>query len=292
MERTSIKYFINNSLAPDRNISSVGFEKILAGTPYPTSNHSSGYYFSPDKGRVLKEYQLVYITEGEGVLETKSGGVFPIRQGMIFVLFPNERHTYYPNYDVGWSQYWIGFCGVGVDRWMENEYCSKESPVFKVGINGEIVSLFRKAIHIANEEPSLFQQVLNGLVAYLVALMCSIDKNRCVDNDDFSTKINYACALMQELIDQPVSMHEIARKSGLGYSLFRKLFKERMHCAPVQYYQELKIRKAMDLLTNTAIPIKEVAYQLDYESPAYFSARFKKQTGRSPVEYREEFGIK
>lgn len=113
-----------------------------------------------------------------------------------------------------------------------------------------------------------------------------------MDNDDFSTKINYACALMQELIDQPVSMHEIARKSGLGYSLFRKLFKERMHCAPVQYYQELKIRKAMDLLTNTAIPIKEVAYQLDYESPAYFSARFKKQTGKSPVEYREEFGIK
>lgn len=292
MERTSVKYFVKNSLGPDRNISSVGFEEIPPGTSYPTSNHSTGYYFHPDKGRILKEYQLVYITEGKGVLETKSGGVFTIERGMIFVLFPEEWHTYYPEFNTGWSHYWIGFSGPEVDGWMKNEYCTLESPVFKVGVNDEIVSLFRKAINIANEEHSLYQRVLSGLVTYLVALMCSIDQNRCVENDDFSSKVDYACVLMRELIDQPVSMHEIARKSGMGYSLFRKLFKERMHCAPVQYFQNLKIQRAIDLLTTTVIPIKEVAYQLDFESPAYFSARFKKQTGKSPNEYREEFGIK
>lgn len=256
MERMSIKYFMSNSPGPDRNISSVGFEEIPPNTSYPTLNHSVGYYFNPDKGRILKEYQLIYITEGEGVLETRSGGVFTIKRGMIFVLFPGEWHTYYPNYQTGWSHYWIGFCGPEVDSWMTNEYCSKESPVFKVGINDEIVSLFRKAIDVANEEPTLYQRVLSGLVTYLVALMCSIDKNLQVENDDFSSKIDYACVLMKELIDQPVSMQEIAKKAGMGYSLFRKLFKAQMNCAPIQYFQNLKIQKAIELLTTTAIPVK------------------------------------
>ena len=54
MERMSIKYFVNNnSLGPDRNISSVGFEEIPPNTSYPTLNHSAGYYFNPDKGLSL-----------------------------------------------------------------------------------------------------------------------------------------------------------------------------------------------------------------------------------------------
>lgn len=291
MERMSIKYFVNKGLGPDRNISSVGFEEIPANTSYPTLNHSDGYYFDPDKGRVLKEYQLVYITEGEGVLETRSAGLFTIKRGMMFVLFPGEWHTYYPNYKTGWSHYWIGFNGDDVDNWISNDYCSRENPVFKVGINEEIVSLFRKAIDVANEEQTLYQRVLSGLVTYLIALMCSIDKNYQVENDDFSSKIEYACILMRELIDQSTSMQEIAKKSGMGYSLFRKLFKERMQQAPVQYFQNLKIQRAMELLSTTTIPVKEIAYRLNFETPAYFCARFKKQTGKSPLEYREEKSI-
>lgn len=294
MERTSIKYFINDHPGSGKNlfISSVGFEEISSNSRYPTLNHSAGYYFNPEKGRILKEYQLVYITEGDGVLETRSGGLFPIKRGMMFVLFPGEWHTYYPNYKTGWNQYWIGFSGPDIESWMTSEFCSKECPVFKVGINDEIVSLFRKAIEVANQELNLYQRVLGGLVNYLVGLMCSIDKNISVKSDDFSSRIDYACVLMRELIDQPVSMQEIATKSGMGYSLFRKLFKERIHYAPAQYFQQIKIQKAIDMLVGTNIPIKEIAYRLNFETPAYFSAQFKKQTGKSPTEYRDEIGVK
>ncbi len=294
MERTSIKYFIDSHLDSVKKlfVSSVGFEEILPQSPYPTLKHSTKYYFNQDKGRILKEFQLVYITDGEGVLETRSGGLFSIKRGMIFVLFPGEWHTYYPIYKIGWSHYWIGFNGADIENWMIGEYCSKINPVFKVGINNEIISLFKKAIEVANEEQDLYQRVLGGLVNYLVPLMCSIDKNISVGNNDFASKIDYACTLMHELIDQSISMQEVAKKSGMGYSLFRKLFKEQMHCAPIQYFQDIKMQKALELLVSPTLSIKEIAYRLNFETPAYFSARFKRQFGKSPIEYRKEMLIK
>ena len=47
-------------------INSVGFQNIAAHTPYPPNNHPSRYLFSTDNGRVLNEYQLLYITRGGG----------------------------------------------------------------------------------------------------------------------------------------------------------------------------------------------------------------------------------
>lgn len=292
MEPVFVKYFRKLYSEADWDISSVGFEEILPDSPYPTQRHSTEYYFDLERGRILKDYQLVYITKGEGILKTKSGGVFSIKKGMMFVLFPGEWHTYYPNHQTGWSHYWIGFSGSYVDKWMANGWCSKKKPVFKVGINDEIVFLFRKAIDVAGEEKTFYKDLLQGLVTYLITLMCSIDKNSSVVNNVFFEKINYTCILMRELIDQPVSMEDIAKRSGLGYSHFRKLFKEQMNCAPIQYFQELKIQKGIDYLTTTSISIKEIAYRLNFSSVAYFSVCFKKKTGMSPKEYRNEFGAK
>ncbi|MEG1004838.1 MAG: AraC family transcriptional regulator [Bacteroides sp.] len=68
------KYLIVNEM--DRRfglwVNTVGLQAIFPNSPYPFKDHSSGYFFNADKGRVLREYQLVYITKGCGLFSSDS----------------------------------------------------------------------------------------------------------------------------------------------------------------------------------------------------------------------------
>ena len=73
----------------------------------------------------------------------------------------------------------------------------------------------------------------------------------------------------------------------MSYSSFRKLFKEYTGLSPASYFQDLKLQRAKDLLRFTQNSIKEIAYSLNFESPDYFSTRFKKKVGKKPSDFRD-----
>lgn len=283
-----IKYFVDfQKEDASQMITCVGYEEIPAHTSYPSKKHKTGYYFDPEKGRVLNEYQLVYVTNGEGMLETEHGGEFKIKTGMVFVLFPGEWHTYRPNEDLGWSHYWIGITNQNMSRWLENSNLKIDNPVFNVGINGEILSLFQKALRIAEEEQSMYQNIINGLTNYIVALLGSVNDCQFVERCNYVDNINQACMIMsnEESVD---SIADLARNVGMGYSLFRREFKRQKGCSPIKYLQSQKISQAERLLVNTNLSLKEITFRLSFGSPSYFSSQFKKIVGVSPTQYRNE----
>ena len=95
----SVKYIVENPKDAlwGLSITTVGYECYKANDPYPSKEHNSGYYFDPDKGRTIQEYQLCYITEGVGTFKSASCPSCEIRSGMMFLLFPNEWHTFSPH---------------------------------------------------------------------------------------------------------------------------------------------------------------------------------------------------
>ena len=284
-----LKYLIanENDLLWGLTVDSVGFQHICPDSVYPPSNHPMRYLFSTEKGRVLDEYQLLYISKGKGSFVSKSYTEQSIEEGNMFLLFPGEWHNYHPENHVGWDEYWIGFNGNAINNRVDNGFFSKQKPIFKVGINNEIVELYLQAINIANEQKAGFQQVLAGIVNLLLGLAYSLNKNQFLENLQVNNQINKAKMIIVENLFTGIKAEEIAEKINMSYSWFRRIFKDYTGFAPAQYIQELKIQKGKELLTNTSLSVKEIAFKMGFENSEYFFTAFKKKTGMTPIQYRE-----
>jgi AraC-like DNA-binding protein len=267
-------------------INSVGRQNIAENEVYPPQGHPTRYLFNTQKGRVLNEYQLLYITKGKGVFSSKHGGTVAVKDGTMFLLFPGEWHTYQPDPGTGWNEYWIGFDGRIMGDWDVNGFFSKESPVFNVGLNEELIALYERAIIIADAQEAHYQQALAGIVCNLVSMALYLSRNKDFKSSNVSEKIDMAKAAVYENISS-ITPEDLARQTYMSYSKFRKIFKEYTGFAPAQYIQEVRINMAKEILTNTSKSIKEMAFELGYENKDYFFTVFKKVTGMTPINYRK-----
>lgn len=270
-------------------ISTIGYEEIMPGEDYPTKGHADGYYFDLQKGRILNEYQLLYLTEGEGIFQSTNQKPTRIKEGDLFLLFPGEWHTYHPLPQKGWKSYWIGFKGRNVDDRVRAGFLSPTKPIYHVGFSSEIVHLYDEAFVKAKEEAAYSQQTLAGIVNHLVGLMYSLERNIALNKDyNYADIMNRARLRIRESLESNLTIQKIAEELGIGYSNFRKLFKEYTGVAPAMYQQELRLQRAKEMLSTTNLSIKEIAYRLNFDSPDYFSAKFKIKTGRKPSDFRKE----
>ena len=269
-------------------IHTVGYQDVTPYSVYPPRdrNHTSKHMFNPEKGRILDEYQLIYIIDGSGTFESTSCNKKQIKAGDMFLLFPGEWHTYSPNKDTGWKEYWIGFKGNNMDDRVQSGFFQKEDPVYYIGYNEQIVNLYSNAIAIAKEQKKHFQQLLAGIVSLIVGMTFSVYENRKLTNDDAQQIIDKARIFMQDRMDTDIQMPEVAQYLNMSYSSFRHLFKKYTGLSPTQYFINLKIHLAKRMLQNSTTSIKEISYLLNFETPEYFAKIFRKKTGMSPTEFR------
>ncbi len=290
-EAIHLKYLIagENDRLWGLTINSVGHQNVKSGEAYPPGNHPTRYLFSPGKGRILDEYQLLYIVKGSGEFLSESTGrekPLSVSEGSMFMLFPGEWHNYRPDPHTGWDEYWIGFQGEVIDNRVANGFFSRQRPVLRTGINDEIVSLYRRAISIAIEQRSGYQQVLAGVVNLMLGVAYSADRNWMLGGREVEGRINRAKIIIAEEY-RDIKPEAVAARLNMSYSSFRKIFREYTGFAPMQYIHEHKIGKAKELLTNTDAPIKEIAYRLGFGNHEYFFTSFRRSTGHTPLNYRK-----
>ena len=285
-----IKYIAQNDRDREWGLAvcSVGHQKISAGENYPPKKHNQEYMFDPEHGRILPEYQLIYIVDGSGMLSTKSAGCTKIKCGDMFMLFPGEWHSYRPDAGTGWNEYWIGFHGINIDNRVQAGFFSVKSPVFHIGYNEYIVGLYQEAIHTAMRQEPFFQQLLAGVVNHMLGIMFMTGSRNALRKDDEALgMVDMSKNIMNDFIEEDIRMPEIADRLNISYTKFRRLFKQYTGQSPAQYFINLRIHRAKELLRGTNASIKEISIILHFESAEYFTTMFRSRTGMTPTEFRK-----
>ncbi|MFZ0547868.1 MAG: helix-turn-helix domain-containing protein, partial [Candidatus Promineifilaceae bacterium] len=85
-----------------------------------------------------------------------------------------------------------------------------------------------------------------------------------------------------------LSLGDVASQVNFSASHFSMVFSQEMGRTFKEYLTELRINKARELLRMTTLRSSEIAYQVGYNDPHYFSSVFKKNTGFSPIEFRTQ----
>lgn len=268
-------------------IENIGKSEVLQNENYPLSGHPDTHFFTWDNGRYLSSYQMLIITDGQGVFESESAGMISLAPGSIILLYPNEWHRYRPLRRTGWKEYWLGFNGSMVNKLVMGSQFEKARPVIAIRDFGEIQRLYDDAVCYSIEEKPGFQQIVVGILFQIFGHVYYNVKNKTRQSKSFLVHINSAKEIIQTRLKGEIDVPQIARELNVGYAIFRKKFKEFTGLSPKQYQTQVKLNRAKTLLLGSDLPVKSIAFETGFESIYHFSKMFKEKTGYSPTDFRE-----
>jgi AraC-like DNA-binding protein len=269
-------------------VTDLGITQIPAGSAYPPGEHPESYLFSEKAGRVLEEYQIVYITRGQGDFWSETSGDKPIKAGSVFLLFPGIHHRYLPHPQTGWDEHWVGFSGDFGERLMK-EFFDPKQPVMQIGMNPDLIGLFADICDLTRHEGFGFRQIIAAKTVEILTRIQALVRGETVRSPRNESLLREICCLLNDEPGRKFDFNNYAAENGISYSSFRRLFKEHTGLSPNQYLLEMRMRKARNLLSNTTLSVQRIADETGFDSSFYFSRFFKQRTGLSPLKFRKAF---
>lgn len=280
-------------------------------------NHQSycdlyGNEYQPFPTRITRFHELDVITFGKGRVNI-DGIDYSVDTGDVFYRCPNMLNTHYRPY----------FCYFFIfdpeySEARENMYADK-SLYFDENISEPIRPLSWQPAPIFDFSkcPKLgklrdIESVMHMLIELQYLWSAPVRDDLAIKKVFFDVLVEIRSQLIEQenchklpekyekdLMDlcshiraNPLEDYSIDKLSGMirvSPNFFNSLFKRSIGVTPMQFVRNIRLNLMKLLLIDTNMNIKEIATLCRFDDPNYFSAFFKKYTGRSPSEYRANF---
>jgi AraC-like DNA-binding protein len=210
-----------------------------------------------------------------------------VRPGDLLVVPAGVPHAYSADPTDPWTIHWFHAVGEHLPLLFERLGCDVRTPVVRLGIDVRLTTLFQE-VHAALEDDYAEPQLLlaSQILVHLMGLSIKMRRSAGAERPDTPARVASTLEYMKAHLSDDLDVQKLSSLAGLSPSRFQTLFRSMSALSPGHYLKTLRVQRAAQLLDTTNRAIKDIAGDVGYQDPLYFSRVFRQVHRRSPSEFR------
>lgn len=252
---------------------------------YDFKDNFKGTYRSYEYSR------LCTILQGEKLISVNNNETFKYDRNSLLLLSPNSKidmSIHQPTKAVVFelNNNLINKVNEKISNDYFIDYSSLASNFYYVGKNNnELKDLLNRISNEILKKDKKSEYLIDLYAQELVYHLIQNKSANLILNAESNNPINKAIRYMNNNDTQPVDMKQLSYDLNMSESYFCQLFKKITKMTPNDYYTNIKLEKAKELLNSKSVT--ETAYDLGYSNISYFIFIFKKKYGMTPKQYKK-----
>lgn len=223
-------------------------------------------------------FVIEYTLDGEGALET-NGQTYPIHAGDTYFLYRNRPHRYWCA-GAKWIKKWIVLTG----ELAEAMFCAylPERPDVLHGF--DVALAMERILNLARSRDVSYEEMVDRIALEVHRILIRAKNYTPQSAQSLPVRIK---GFIDENLTQPLQLDEMAQRFGYSKNHLINVFSTAYSLTPYAYYEKQKMLTARELLLCTSAPVSAISAQMGFDTPQYFSKRFKRYFGVTPSRLRK-----
>ena len=221
-----------------------------------------------------------YTVAGEGrFFDVNTGHTTEMTPGKSFLVPIPSPTRYWVEDDVGWDFLYLYFTG-DLAAYHVDRLVARHGFVYDVPASSPVVDRLIDIHGAVMRDPTPRE---SDVAAWLFGFLMELDALADDPAPHLPPEIQRACRHIDEHYDDvALDVERLAEAAGYSKYHFSRMFKEHVGASPHARLVQVRIRKALDMVASTDLPMKRVARLSGFRDYSYFCFAFKKHTGTTP----------